>query len=181
MIPIGAHLRNLSAARLAADIYGVPTIIVSRTDAESAKFLTSDIDERDQEFIDIPAGRTPEGFFHLKKGIGLKHCIKRSLNAAPFTDLLWWETSTPNLKNAKVFAEAIQKEFPGKMMVYNCSPSFNWQANLSPEVIAKFQANFCNFLPFLEFQKFSGRTRSYGLQIPTYSAGRFSFTELWNV
>jgi isocitrate lyase len=181
LIPIGAHLRNLCAARLAADVYGVPTVIMSRTDAESAIFLTSDVDERDREFIDISVSRTPEGFFHLKKGTGLKHCIKRSLSAAPFTDLLWWETSTPNLEHAKEFAEAIQKEFPEKMMAYNCSPSFNWRANLSPETIAKFQANFCNFLTFLKFQKFSGGTRSYGLQIPIYCAGRIPFIELWNV
>ncbi|CAF1220397.1 unnamed protein product [Rotaria magnacalcarata] len=139
LIPSSAHLRNLNAARLAADICGVPTVIVSRTDAESATLLTSDFDERDREFIDIPAGRTPEGFFRLKKGSGLKHCIKRSIGAAPFTDLLWWETSTPNLEHAKEFAEAVQKEFPGKMMAYNCSPSFNWRANLSSEAIAKFQ------------------------------------------
>jgi isocitrate lyase len=146
LIASSTHLRNLHAARLAADICGVPTIIVSRTDAESARLLISDIDERDREFIDMAAGRTSEGFFRLKKGSGLKHCIKRSLNAAPFADLLWWETSTPNLEQAKQFAEAIQKEFPGKMLAYNCSPSFNWKANLSPEAIAKFQANFCNLL-----------------------------------
>ncbi|CAF3930318.1 unnamed protein product [Rotaria magnacalcarata] len=108
LIPSSAHLRNLNAARLAADICGVPTVIVSRTDAESATLLTSDFDERDREFIDIPAGRTPEGFFRLKKGSGLKHCIKRSIGAAPFTDLLWWETSTPNLEHAKEFAEAVE-------------------------------------------------------------------------
>ncbi|CAF3300089.1 unnamed protein product [Rotaria socialis] len=139
LIPNSAHLRNLNAARLAADVCGVPTVIVSRTDAESATLLTSDIDERDREFIDIQAGRTPEGFFRLKKGTGLKHCIKRGISSAPFTDLLWWETSTPNLQDAKEYAEAIQKEFPGKMMAYNCSPSFNWRANLSPETISKFQ------------------------------------------
>lgn len=139
LIPSSAHLRNLNAARLAADVYGVPTVIVSRTDAESATLLTSDVDERDREFIDTQAGRTTEGFFHLKKGTGLKHCIKRGLSAAPYADLLWWETSTPNLAHAKEFAEAVQKEYPGKMMAYNCSPSFNWRANLSPETIAKFQ------------------------------------------
>ncbi|CAF0984194.1 unnamed protein product [Rotaria sordida] len=139
LIPNSAHLRNLNAGRLAADVCGVPTVIVSRTDAESAMLLTSDVDEGDREFIDTAAGRTPEGFFRLKKGTGVKHCIKRSLATAPFSDLLWWETSTPNLENAKIFAEAIQKEFPGKMMAYNCSPSFNWRANLSPEAIAKFQ------------------------------------------
>ena len=139
LIPNSAHLRNLNAARLAADVYGVPTLIVSRTDAESATLLTSDVDERDREFIDTSVGRTPEGFFRLKKGTGLKHCIKRGLSAAPFSDLIWWETSTPNLEHAKEFAEALQKEFPGKLMAYNCSPSFNWRANLSPETIAKFQ------------------------------------------
>lgn len=141
-------MRNLNASRLAADVCGVPTVIVSRTDAESATLLTSDVDERDREFIDIQAGRTPEGFFRLKKGTGLKHCIKRSLNAAPFADLLWWETSTPNLQHAKEFAETVQKEFPGKMMAYNCSPSFNWRANLSPEIISKFQVTARNFINF---------------------------------
>ncbi|CAF1454498.1 unnamed protein product [Adineta ricciae] len=140
LIPTNAHVRNLSAARLAADVCGVPTVIISRTDAESATLLTSNIDERDCEFIDTLAGRTAEGFFRLKQGSGLQHCIKRGLSAAPYSDLLWWETSTPNMEHAKVFAEAIQKEFPGKMMAYNCSPSFNWRANLSPEAIAKFQA-----------------------------------------
>jgi isocitrate lyase len=154
LIPTNAHLRNLNAARLAADVCGVPTVIVSRTDAESATLLTSNIDERDQEFIDTSAGRTTEGFFRLKEGTGLQHCIKRGLSAAPFTDLLWWETSTPNLEHAKVFAEAIQKEFPGKMMAYNCSPSFNWRANLSPEAIAKFQVRSDNVLSLLTGQLF---------------------------
>ncbi len=181
LIPSSAHLRNLNAARLAADVYGVPTVIVSRTDAESATLLTSDVDERDREFIDISAGRTSEGFFRLKKGTGLKHCIKRGLTMAPFADLLWWETSTPNLEDAKKFAETIQKAFPGKMMAYNCSPSFNWRANLSPEAIAKFQVNFSNFLTFLKFQKFSGRTWSHGLQISIHYAGWIPFAELWNV
>jgi len=139
LIPTSAHLRNLNAARLAADVCGVPMVIVSRTDAESATLLTSNVDERDQEFIDVTAGRTAEGFFRLKPGTGLAHCIKRGLSTAAYTDLLWWETSTPNLEHAKQFAEAIQKEYPGKMMAYNCSPSFNWRANLSPEAIAQFQ------------------------------------------
>lgn len=136
----------MNAARLAADVYGVPTVIVSRTDAESATLLTSDVDERDREFIDTQAGRTTEGFFRLKKGSGLKHCIKRGLSTAPYADLLWWETSTPNLAHAKEFAEAVQKEYPGKMMAYNCSPSFNWRANLSPETIAKFQVCSSTFV-----------------------------------
>jgi isocitrate lyase len=115
----------------------VPTLIVARTDAESAKLLTSDIDERDRPFI--TGERTPEGFFRLKDGTGIDHCISRGLAYAEHADLLWWETSTPNLADAKKFAEAIQKQYPGKMMAYNCSPSFNWKAKLDEDTIAKFQ------------------------------------------
>jgi isocitrate lyase len=139
LIPTQAHERNLNAARLAADVYGVPTMLISRTDAESAKLITSDVDERDHEFIDFDSGRTAEGFYRLKPKTGLAHCIRRGLSAAPYTDLLWWETSTPDLKMAKEFAEAVRKEYPDKMMAYNCSPSFNWEANLTKEQIAAFQ------------------------------------------
>lgn len=139
LIPTQAHERNLNAARLAADIYGTPTVLISRTDAESAKLITSDIDERDHEFIDFDSGRTAEGFYRLKPKTGLAHCIRRGLSAAPYTDLLWWETSTPDLKLAKEYAEAIRKEYPDKMMAYNCSPSFNWEANLTKDQIASFQ------------------------------------------
>ncbi|MFN8693527.1 MAG: isocitrate lyase [Holosporales bacterium] len=139
LIPTQAHIRNLNAARFAADVCGTPTLIVARTDAESAKLITSDIDERDQKFIDKKAGRTTEGFYRLKDGTGLEHCISRGLAYAEYADLLWWETSKPNLKEAKAFAEAIQKKFPGKMMAYNCSPSFNWKANLDDKTIAKYQ------------------------------------------
>jgi isocitrate lyase len=137
LIPTAAHERNLIAARLAADICGVPTVLVARTDAESARLITSDIDERDREFI--TGERTPEGFFRLKPDTGLAHCIKRGLAFARHADLLWWETSHPNLEEARIFAEAIHREFPGKMLAYNCSPSFNWRANLDPETIARFQ------------------------------------------
>ena len=137
LIPTQAHIRNLTAARLAADVMGVPTVIVARTDAESAKLITSDIDERDRAFITDPSDRTSEGFFRLNAGVD--HCIARGLAFAPHADLLWWETSTPNLDDAKKFAEAIQKQYPGKMMAYNCSPSFNWEANLDKDTIAKFQ------------------------------------------
>ena len=116
LIPTSAHERNLAAARLAADVMGVSTITVARTDAESATLINSDIDERDHEFIDFDAGRTPEGFFRLKQGVGVDHCIKRGLAYAKVADLLWWETSKPNLEEAKRFAEAIQKAYPGKMM-----------------------------------------------------------------
>ncbi len=137
LIPTQAHEKNLMAARLAADISGVPTIIVARTDAESAKLITSDIDERDREFI--TGERTPEGFYRLKDGTGVDHCIKRGLSFAKCADLVWWETSKPNLDEARRFAEAIQKEHPGKLMAYNCSPSFNWRANLDEATIANFQ------------------------------------------
>ena len=137
LIPTQAHIRNLVAARLAADVCGVPTVLVARTDAESAKLITSDIDPRDHEFL--TGERTSEGFFRLREGTGIDHCIKRGLAFAPYADLLWWETSHPNLEEAKRFAEAIQKAYPGKLMAYNCSPSFNWRAKLDADTIARFQ------------------------------------------
>lgn len=137
LIPTQAHIRNLNAARLAADVCGVPTVLIARTDAESAKLITSDVDERDHEFL--TGERTPEGFFRLKEGTGVDHCIKRGIAFAEHADLLWWETSKPNLDEAKRFAEAVQKAHPGKMMAYNCSPSFNWEANLDKDTIAKYQ------------------------------------------
>ena len=137
LIPTQAHIRNLDAARLAADVMGVPTLIVARTDAESAKLITSDVDERDRPFL--TGERTPEGFFRLKDGTGLDHCIARGLAFAPHADLLWWETSHPDLDDARKFAEAIHAQYPGKLLAYNCSPSFNWKAKLDEATIAKFQ------------------------------------------
>jgi isocitrate lyase len=137
LIPSQAAIRNLDAARLAADVCGVPTILVARTDAESAKLITSDVDERDRPFI--TGERTPEGFYRLKDGSGLDHCIARGLAFAPHADLLWFETSHPNLDEANIFAEAIHARFPGKLLAYNCSPSFNWQAKLDEATIARFQ------------------------------------------
>jgi isocitrate lyase len=137
LIPTAAHERNLIAARLAADVCGVPTFVLARTDAESAKLITSDIDERDHEFI--TGERTTEGFYRLKPGSGLDHCIKRGLSFAKYADLLWWETSKPDLDGARKFAEAVKKVYPNKMLAYNCSPSFNWEANLDKTTIAKFQ------------------------------------------
>jgi isocitrate lyase len=137
LIPTQAHIRNLDAARLAADVSGVPTIICARTDAESAKLITSDVDERDHEFL--TGERTPEGFYRLKEGTGVDHCIKRGLAFAEHADLLWWETSYPNLDDARRFAEAIKREYPSKMLAYNCSPSFNWAARLDHDTIARFQ------------------------------------------
>ena len=136
LIPTAAHIKNLNAARLAADVMGVPSLVVCRTDAESAKLLTSDVDERDRPFIDSE-NRTPEGFFKIRNGV--EACISRCLDYAPYADLLWWETSKPNLDEARQFAEAIHAKYPGKLLAYNCSPSFNWEANLDKETIAKFQ------------------------------------------
>jgi isocitrate lyase len=137
LIPTQAAIRNLDAARLAADICGVPTVLVARTDAESAKLITSDVDARDREFI--TGERTAEGFFRLREGSGLDHCIARGLAFAPHADLLWWETSHPDLDDARKFAEAVHKQYPGKLLAYNCSPSFNWAAKLDQDTIAKFQ------------------------------------------
>jgi len=137
LIPTQAAIRNLDAARLAADVCGVPTILVARTDAESAKLITSDVDERDRAFI--TGERTPEGFFRLEDGTGLDHCIARGLAFAPHADLLWFETSHPNLDEARAFAQGIHASFPGKFLAYNCSPSFNWKAKLDAQTIADFQ------------------------------------------
>ena len=136
LIPTAAHERNLVAARLAADVMGTPTLVVARTDAESAKLITSDIDERDRPFIDGDE-RTSEGFYRFKCGVDA--CIARGLAYARYADLLWWETSHPNLDDARRFAEAIHREFPNKLLAYNCSPSFNWRAKLDEGTIARFQ------------------------------------------
>ena len=137
LIPTRQHVDTLNAARLAADVEGVPTLIVARTDAESAKLITSEVDERDREFISEE--RTAEGFYRLKDGLAMERCIARGRAYAPYSDLLWMETSKPSLEQARTFAEGIHKEFPDQMLAYNCSPSFNWAANLSKEDIARFQ------------------------------------------
>ena len=137
LVPISQHIRTLNAARLAADVEGVPTVLLCRTDAESAQLLTSDVDERDRPFI--TGERTPEGFFRIRPGVGKQYAIARSLAYAPYADLLWWETSDPDLDDARDFAEAIQREFPGKMLAYNCSPSFNWQRKMGVEAAERFQ------------------------------------------
>ena len=136
LIPTSQHVRTLNAARLAADISGVSTITIARTDAEAATLITSDIDECDQPFV-IKDQRTPEGFYKLKNG--LEACIARATAYAPYADLIWMETSTPDLEVARKFAEAVHQEFPGKMLAYNCSPSFNWKRKLDDATIAKFQ------------------------------------------
>ena len=137
LIPVQQHVNTLNAARLAADVMGVPTLVVARTDAESAKLITTDVDERDRPFL--TGERTAEGFYRLKDGTSFERCVVRGLAYAPYSDLLWMETSTPNLDQARRFAEAIRKEFPDQMLAYNCSPSFNWSANLDKDDIARFQ------------------------------------------
>ena len=135
LVPTQEFIQKLIAARLAADVMGVDTILVARTDADGAGLLTSDIDERDRPFL--TGNRTAEGFFTVKPG--LDHAIARALAYAPYADMVWCETSEPNLDDAKRFAHAIHAEFPGKLLAYNCSPSFNWRKKLDDHTIAKFQ------------------------------------------
>lgn len=135
LLPTQTAVRNLIAARLAADVMGTPTLIVARTDANAADLITSDVDPYDAPFI--TGDRTPEGFFRVKAG--LDQAIARGLAYAPYADLVWCETSEPDLEEARRFAEAIHEKFPGKLLAYNCSPSFNWKKKLDDETIAKFQ------------------------------------------
>jgi isocitrate lyase len=135
LVPTSQFVRTLNAARLAADVFDVPTVLVARTDALSAALLTSDIDEYDREFV--TGERTSEGFFRVRDGIDA--AISRGLAYAPYADLLWFETSTPDLGEARAFADAIHERYPGKLMAYNCSPSFNWRQALGDDEIAGFQ------------------------------------------
>ncbi|MEA2416957.1 MAG: isocitrate lyase [Thermoanaerobaculia bacterium] len=135
LLPTSQFIRTLSAARLAADVMGVPALVVARTDANSATLLTSDVDERDHPFL--TGERTAEGFFRIEGGVD--SAIARGLAYAPYADLLWMETSTPDIDEARRFADAIHAKYPGKMLMYNCSPSFNWAQKLSSEAIANFQ------------------------------------------
>ncbi|HKE94571.1 MAG TPA: isocitrate lyase [Povalibacter sp.] len=136
LVPTSEAISKLAAARLAADVCGVPAVLIARTDAESATLLTSDVDERDRPFIESQR-RTSEGFFAVNAG--LQHAIARGLAYAPYADLIWCETGKPDLTEAKHFAEGIHRKFPGKLLAYNCSPSFNWKAKLDDATIAKFQ------------------------------------------
>jgi len=135
LIPTNQHIKTLNAARLAADVEGVPSVIVARTDAQAATLITSDVDERDQQYV--TGERTAEGFYRVKNGID--PCITRAIAYAPYADLIWMETSTPDLELARQFAEAVKKEHPEQLLAYNCSPSFNWKAALDDDTIAKFQ------------------------------------------
>jgi isocitrate lyase len=135
LVPTSQFIRTLAAARLAADVLSVPTVLVARTDALSATLITSDVDPSDAEFL--TGERTAEGFFHIRAG--LDAAIARSLSYAPYADLLWFETSTPDLGEAREFAAAVHERFPGKLLAYNCSPSFNWKQQLGEREIARFQ------------------------------------------
>ncbi|NQZ02338.1 MAG: isocitrate lyase [Bdellovibrionales bacterium] len=135
LVPTKHFIKTLTAARLAADVLDVPTLLIARTDAQAAKLITSDVDPYDHEYL--AGGRTTEGFYNLKNG--LDTAISRGLAYAPYADLVWCETSTPDLEEAKRFADAIHKDHPGQMLAYNCSPSFNWAAKLDAHTIAKFQ------------------------------------------
>ena len=135
LVPTQEAVNKLVAARLAADVMGVPSVIIARTDAEAATLITSDIDERDRPFL--TGGRSSEGFYNVNNGI--ESCIARGLSYAPYADMIWMETSKPNLEQAKYFAESIKKEFPDLKLAYNCSPSFNWKANLDASTMKKFR------------------------------------------
>jgi len=137
LVPTQEAINKLLAARLAADVCNVPTVLIARTDAEGASLLTADVDERDRAFIDGARGRTSEGFFCVKAG--LKQAIARGLAYAPYADLVWCETAKPDLEEAREFAEGLHREHPGKLLAYNCSPSFNWKKKLDDATIAKFQ------------------------------------------
>ncbi|GAB7039321.1 MULTISPECIES: isocitrate lyase [Catenuloplanes] len=135
LVPTGQHVRTLEAARLAADVAGVPSLIIARTDAQAATLLTTDVDERDAPFV--TGDRTAEGFYRFRNGIDA--CVARGLAYAPHADLLWMETSTPDLEVARRFATAIKERYPDQLLAYNCSPSFNWRRHLDETTIAKFQ------------------------------------------
>jgi isocitrate lyase len=160
LVPTSQFVRTLLAARLAADVQGVPTVLVARTDANSAKLITSDVDARDREFL--TGERTPEGFYSYRGG--LSAAIARGLAYAPYADLLWCETSTPDLEEARQFAEAIHDRFPGKLLAYNCSPSFNWAAKLEKSVIARFQRELAEMGYKFQFVTLAGfHSLNYGM------------------
>ncbi|MEN1938546.1 isocitrate lyase [Paenibacillus sp. 102] len=160
LLPTQTAVRNLISARLAADVMGTPTIIVARTDADAADLITSDIDPVDQEFI--TGERTPEGFYRTKAG--LDQAIARGLAYAPYADLVWCETSEPNLEDAKRFAEAIHEKYPGKLLAYNCSPSFNWKQKLDEKTIATFQKEIASYGYKFQFVTLAGfHALNYGM------------------
>jgi isocitrate lyase len=161
LVPTSQFIRTLTAARLAADVMGVSTVLVARTDANSAKLITSDVDERDREFIESKQ-RTPEGFFRLRGG--LDAAIARGLAYAPYADVIWCETSTPDLAEARRFAEAVRAKYPHKILAYNCSPSFNWRKKMDQGALARFQIELAAMGYRFQFVTLAGfHTLNFGM------------------
>ncbi len=160
LLPTALAIRNLVAARLASDVMGVPTLLIARTDANGAHLITSDLDPRDHDFL--TGDRTPEGYFRMRGG--LKAAIARGVAYAPYADLIWCETSEPNLPEAKQFAEAIHERYPGKLLAYNCSPSFNWKKKLDDQTIASFREQLAGMGYAFQFITLAGfHTLNYSM------------------
>lgn len=180
LIPTQQHIRTLNSARLAADVTNTPTVIVARTDAEAATLLTSDVDERDRKFL--TGERSAEGYYYVKNGI--EPCIDRAKSFAPYADLIWMETGTPDLELAKQFAEAVKAEYPDQLLAYNCSPSFNWSKYLSDTDIAKFQKELGEIGFVFQFITLAGfHALNYAMFDLAYSYARdgmTSFVDLQN-
>ncbi|WP_374400436.1 isocitrate lyase [Flavobacterium sp.] len=178
LVPTQEAINKLIAARLAADTMGVPTLIVARTDADAANLLTSDIDERDRKFI--TGERTPEGFFYVEAGI--EQGIDRGLSYAPYADLVWLETSTPDLEEARKFASAIHAKYPGKLLAYNCSPSFNWAAKLSVAQMETFREDIAKMGYKFQFITLAGfhalNTSMFELALAYKRRGMAGYSEL---
>jgi isocitrate lyase len=173
LIPTQQAIRNLVAARLAADVCDVPTVIIARTDADAANLLLSDVDERDRPFL--TGERTPEGFFRVRPGID--QAIARALAYAPYADLIWCETSHPSLEEAKAFADAVHERYPGKMLAYNCSPSFNWKRKLDDETIATFRRTLFGYGYRFQFVTLAGwHALNHGMFELAYEYGRRGMT-----
>lgn len=180
LIPTQQHIRTLTSARLAADVANTPTVVIARTDAEAATLITSDVDDRDKPFI--TGERTAEGFYKIKNG--LEPCIARAKSYAPYADMIWMETGTPDLELAKKFADGVHEEFPDQLLSYNCSPSFNWSAHLDADEIAKFQKELGAMGFTFQFITLAGfHALNYGMFDLAYGyarEGMTSFVDLQN-
>lgn len=178
LVPTQEAVNKLIAARLAADVMNVPTLIIARTDGEAANLITSDIDGRDQHFV--TGQRTSEGFFYVKNGV--EQCIARGIAYAPFSDLIWMETSHPDLGMAKEFAQGIHEKYPGKMLAYNCSPSFNWSKHLSETEMERFRENIAELGYKFQFITLAGfhalNTAMFELSLAYKARGMAGFSEL---
>lgn len=179
LVPTQEAIDKLVAARLAADVAGVPTVLIARTDAEAANLLTSDIDRRDRPFV-IEGGRSSEGFYYVRNG--MEQCISRGLSYAPYADLLWMETAHPDLEQAREFARAIHAQFPGKLLAYNCSPSFNWASNLSHKEMLSFREELAALGYKFQFITLAGfhalNTSMFELSKAYQARGMAGFSEL---